>query len=162
MPASERRYVHGYDPLESTRLQDQATTLLDLLHADTSYPAGSSVLEVGCGVGAQTITLARNSPDAKITSIDVSAASLMAGKSLPAGEGGMLWTNDRTIFERAIAFAHYERIKGEIKDPELKRIAGPDTDPGVSAIAAEVRFVVVIGLHAARRHCNAQSAGERG
>src|SRR5437588_11136895 len=76
MPASERRYVHGYDPLESTRLQDQATTLLDLLHADTSYPAGSSVLEVGCGVGAQTITLARNSPDAKITSIDVSAASL--------------------------------------------------------------------------------------
>ena len=76
MPASERRYVHGYDPLESTRLQDQATTLVDLLHADTSYRAGSSVLEVGCGIGAQTITLARNSPDAKITSIDVSAASV--------------------------------------------------------------------------------------
>jgi ubiquinone/menaquinone biosynthesis C-methylase UbiE len=76
MPAPERLYVHGYDPLESTRLQDQANTLVDLLHADTFYPAGSSVLEVGCGVGAQTITLARNSPDAKITSIDVSAASL--------------------------------------------------------------------------------------
>jgi ubiquinone/menaquinone biosynthesis C-methylase UbiE len=76
MSARDRTYVHGYDPLESTRLQDQATTLSDLLHSDTSYPAGSSVLEVGCGVGAQTITLARNSPDARITSIDVSAASL--------------------------------------------------------------------------------------
>jgi SAM-dependent methyltransferase len=76
MPAASRTYVHGYDPLENTRLQDQAKTLSDLLHADTSYSAGSSVLEVGCGVGAQTITLARNSPDAKITSIDISAASL--------------------------------------------------------------------------------------
>src|SRR5436853_7789434 len=76
MQAQNRAYVHGYDPLESTRLQDQARTLSDLLHANTSYPAGSSVLEVGCGVGAQTITLARNSPDAKITSIDISAASV--------------------------------------------------------------------------------------
>jgi ubiquinone/menaquinone biosynthesis C-methylase UbiE len=76
MPAPDRTYVHGYDPLESTRLQDQAKTLSDLLHSDTSYPVGSSVLEVGCGVGAQTITLARNSADARITSIDVSAISL--------------------------------------------------------------------------------------
>lgn len=76
MSVAGRSYVHGYDPLESTRLQDQATTLSGLLHSDTSYPASSSVLEVGCGVGAQTITLARNSPDARITSIDVSAISL--------------------------------------------------------------------------------------
>jgi ubiquinone/menaquinone biosynthesis C-methylase UbiE len=76
MPALERAYVHGYDPLESVRLQDQARTLSDLLHSDTSYPAGSSVLEVGCGVGAQTISLARNSPDANIISTDISAASL--------------------------------------------------------------------------------------
>jgi dTDP-4-amino-4,6-dideoxygalactose transaminase len=57
---------------------------------------------------------------------DVSAASLMAGKSLPCGEGGMLWTNDRMIWERAIAFAHYERQKGQLTDPNLKRICAPD------------------------------------
>lgn len=57
-------YVHGYDRKENVRLQDQASTLVDLLHADTSYPAGSRVLEAGCGVGAQTVTLARNSPQA--------------------------------------------------------------------------------------------------
>jgi hypothetical protein len=46
---------------------DQASTLVDLLHGDTAYPAGSRVLEAGCGVGAQTVALARNSPDARIT-----------------------------------------------------------------------------------------------
>lgn len=70
------KYVHGYDHRENTRLQDQASTLVDILHHDTSYPAGSRVLEVGCGVGAQTITLAKNSPDAFITSIDISATSI--------------------------------------------------------------------------------------
>ena len=69
-------YVHGYEPKENTRLQDQASTLVELLHSDTTYPADSRVLEAGCGVGAQTITLAANSPRAQITSIDLSAASV--------------------------------------------------------------------------------------
>jgi ubiquinone/menaquinone biosynthesis C-methylase UbiE len=69
-------YVHGYDLRESERLVDQAGTLVDLLHSDTSYPAGSAVLEAGCGVGAQTVALARNSPGARITSVDISASSL--------------------------------------------------------------------------------------
>lgn len=70
-----RDYVHGYTSQEVQRLQDQATTLVDLLHADTSYPSGA-VLEAGCGVGAQTVTLAAQSPNAHITSVDVSEASL--------------------------------------------------------------------------------------
>jgi len=70
------RYIHGYRARESERLEDQARTLVALLHSDTSYPAGSTVLEVGCGVGAQTIPLARNSPGARFTSIDMSADSL--------------------------------------------------------------------------------------
>ncbi len=69
-------YVHGYDPRESERLHDQAGTLVELLHGDTAYPAGSTVLEAGCGVGAQTVTLAAGSPGARVTSIDVSAESV--------------------------------------------------------------------------------------
>lgn len=69
-------YVHGYHLRENVRLQDQAGTLADLLHCDTSYPAGSTVLEAGCGVGAQTVTLARRSPGARFTSVDVSAESI--------------------------------------------------------------------------------------
>jgi ubiquinone/menaquinone biosynthesis C-methylase UbiE len=69
-------YVHGYDARESGRLLDQAGALVDLLHSDTSYPAGCTVLEAGCGVGAQTVTLARNSPGARITAIDIAERSL--------------------------------------------------------------------------------------
>ncbi len=73
-------YVHGYAPRENARLQDQAGTLVELLHWDTSYPAGSRVLEAGCGVGAQTLTLARNSPNARIVSVDLSERSLAQAK----------------------------------------------------------------------------------
>jgi SAM-dependent methyltransferase len=74
-------YVHGYDRRESARLQDQAGALVDLLHFDTSYPAGSLVLEAGCGTGAQTIALAGNSPEARIVSVDISAASLAEARA---------------------------------------------------------------------------------
>jgi len=80
-------YVHGYDPRENMRLQDQASTLVELLHSDTSYPAGSVVLEAGCGIGAQTVTLARNSPDALITSIDISEASVAEAAKKVAAAG---------------------------------------------------------------------------
>lgn len=74
-------YVHGYSAEESTRLTDQATTLTGLLHAGTSYPADSRVLELGCGVGAQTVILAGNSPHAAFTSIDISPGSLAAARN---------------------------------------------------------------------------------
>jgi SAM-dependent methyltransferase len=69
-------YVHGYHPRENERLHDQAGTLVELLHSDTKYAAGSRVLEAGCGVGAQTVTLAQRSPEARFTSVDVSAESI--------------------------------------------------------------------------------------
>jgi ubiquinone/menaquinone biosynthesis C-methylase UbiE len=70
------RYVHGYSEREGARLLDQASTLAELLHGDTRYPPGSSVLEAGCGVGAQTAILARNNPGARFTSVDLSPDSL--------------------------------------------------------------------------------------
>jgi SAM-dependent methyltransferase len=73
-------YVHGYHPRENERLQDQAGTLVNLLHSDTSYPSASVVLEAGCGVGAQTVTLAQRSPGARFTSVDLSAQSLAEAK----------------------------------------------------------------------------------
>lgn len=76
----DQSYVHGYDPQENIRLQDQASTLVELLHADTSYPPGSRVLEAGCGVGSQTVTLVRNSPDAQFTSVDISESSIVEAR----------------------------------------------------------------------------------
>lgn len=69
--------MHGYQPREAQRLQDQAHTLAQLLHHDTHFAAGAAVLEAGCGTGAQTLTLARRSPQARFTSIDISPDSLL-------------------------------------------------------------------------------------
>jgi SAM-dependent methyltransferase len=80
-------YVHGYRREESERLQEQARALVELLHSDTAYPAGSLVLEVGCGVGSQTVTLARRSPEARFTSVDISAASLAEARRRTADAG---------------------------------------------------------------------------
>ncbi|MQA81867.1 MAG: methyltransferase domain-containing protein [Streptosporangiales bacterium] len=79
-------YVHGYTATESRRLGDQADTLAALLHRGTAYPAGSRVLEVGCGVGAQTVHLAAASPRARLVAVDVSAESLAQARARVAAQ----------------------------------------------------------------------------
>lgn len=98
-------YVHGYSEREWQRLTDQAETLAGLLHHDTGYPAGSAVLEAGCGVGAQTVSLAARSPDARITAVDISADSLAIAQARVRAAGC-----NNVVFEQAdlysLRFAH--------------------------------------------------------
>lgn len=103
--------MHGYASREAVRLQDQASTLVELLHSDTRYPEGHTVLEAGCGVGAQTVTLARNSPKALITSIDVSEASVAQALNAVRDAG---WSNvavrQADIFNLPFAAASFDHI----------------------------------------------------
>jgi SAM-dependent methyltransferase len=68
-------------------LHDQASGLGLLLHEGTRYPPGSTVLEAGCGVGAQTILLAGNSPHAQFVSVDISPDSLAKAQERVSGAG---------------------------------------------------------------------------
>ncbi len=61
------------------------------------------------------------------------AMSMMSGKGFAVGEGGMLLTDDREVYERAVAYGHYERTGGatrwsapdaQVTDEALKRFAG--------------------------------------
>ena len=54
---------------------------------------------------------------------DVAGFSLMSGKSLAIGEGGIMTTNDQRIYERALAYGHYARHK-EIQLPDIAAGAG--------------------------------------
>ncbi|TGD93176.1 methyltransferase domain-containing protein [Methylobacterium nonmethylotrophicum] len=74
-------YVHGYGAAEQARLHDQAATLEALLHHDSLFPDGSTVLEAGSGVGAQTIPLLRRNPGARLTCLDIAEASLAAARA---------------------------------------------------------------------------------
>jgi SAM-dependent methyltransferase len=104
-------YVHGYSVREGARLTDQATTLTELLHADTIYPPGSRVLEAGCGVGAQTVILAGHSPGAVFTSIDVSAESLAEARDRvrAAGQTNVTFQN-ADIFGLPFAPASFDHV----------------------------------------------------
>ncbi len=70
------RYIHGYSQREAQRLHDQATSVVEYLHFDSIWEEGSHVLEVGCGVGAQTQIIAAENPNVQFTSIDISEKSL--------------------------------------------------------------------------------------
>ena len=54
---------------------------------------------------------------------EAAAFSLMTGKSLAVGEAGILFTDDRRVYERALLFGHYIR-HDEITLDELKPFAG--------------------------------------
>jgi SAM-dependent methyltransferase len=93
-------YIHGYGADEAARLRAQAASVRDLLHDDTRFPAGSVVLEVGCGTGEQTVSLARNNPGARIVAFDREPSSLARARARIDGAG---FTN--VEFHRAELFA---------------------------------------------------------
>lgn len=106
-----RSYVHGYDNREGLRLHDQAATLVELLHSDTTYPAGHSVLEVGCGVGAQTMILGRQNPNARFTSIDVAQSAVAeAGKAVQACGLHNVTVRQADIFDLPFAPASFDHV----------------------------------------------------
>ncbi len=87
MEVPHNPYVHGRSAKESERLHYQASRLADLLHGDTRYPPGTRVLEAACGVGAQTLILAKNSPGAEFLSVDIAPESLALAEKRIRAEG---------------------------------------------------------------------------
>ncbi|SKC64098.1 methyltransferase domain-containing protein [Ohtaekwangia koreensis] len=80
-------YIHGYSEFEAQRLNDQASTIADLLHRDSTWEAGSLVLEAGCGVGAQTKIICQKNPNCDIISIDLSEKSLSIATEMARESG---------------------------------------------------------------------------
>jgi len=74
-------YVHGFSPIEQMRLVRQARFLETEVYRDVDLSRVDTLLEVGCGVGAQTEILLRRYPDVRITGIDFSARQLSAARA---------------------------------------------------------------------------------
>lgn len=104
-------YVHGYSAREQDRLVDQATTLTSLLHRDTRYPPGAVILEAGCGIGAQTVTLATNSPDAAFISVDISeeALSVAMRRVISVGVKNVTFRRE-DVFQLSFADEHFDHV----------------------------------------------------
>lgn len=73
-------YLHGFSSEEQTRLRHQARFAEQIIYQDVNFSDVSKILEVGCGVGAQTEILLRRFPELHITGIDLNEAQLKAAK----------------------------------------------------------------------------------
>ncbi|MBA0049736.1 methyltransferase domain-containing protein [Streptomyces sp. AJS327] len=111
-PGPDAAYVHGYSPREGRRLGDQADTLARLLHDGTAFPAGSRVLEIGCGIGAQTVHLLRSSPGAHIVAVDRSGESLARARAHVADvvPGARVEWHLADVFDLPFAAAEFDHV----------------------------------------------------
>jgi ubiquinone/menaquinone biosynthesis C-methylase UbiE len=71
-----RGYVHGFTEAEQERLYRQARFMEHRVHVGLPFHRSRQLLEVGCGVGAQTEILLRYFPELQITGVDASKANL--------------------------------------------------------------------------------------
>jgi ubiquinone/menaquinone biosynthesis C-methylase UbiE len=87
-----RGYVHGFTRVEQDRLYHQARFLEPRVHEGLSFRRTKHLIEIGCGVGAQTDILLRRHPELHVTGVDASAPNLgRAKKHL----GGLPWAKGR-------------------------------------------------------------------
>lgn len=84
-PPSAAAYIHSYTPAEQVRLLDQAEYLAPFHHPGLDFTGCRTVLEIGCGVGAQMALLLEAWPEARITGVDISPVQLATARQVLAG-----------------------------------------------------------------------------
>ncbi len=79
-------YMHGYSSKEQHRLYSQATFLEPWVYEHIDLRRVTNLLEVGCGVGAQTSVLLRRYPHLHITGVDASTPQINQARRFLAPE----------------------------------------------------------------------------
>jgi len=85
-------YVHGFTDEERARLRHQARFTEHRVHDRLPFRRSRRLVEIGCGVGAQTEILLRRFPDLHVTGVDSSETNLRAAR---AYLNGLAWAQDR-------------------------------------------------------------------
>ena len=99
-PTGDFPYIHGFSTEEQARLVRQARMFEPSLFSHVDYSDATRLLEVGCGVGAQTEILLRRFPQLHVTGIDRSAAQLAAAEHNLAATA---WCAERYALKQADA-----------------------------------------------------------
>lgn len=68
---SDFPYLHGFSKKEQERLRQQAAFAEHTVYQDVNFSGSKEILEVGCGVGAQSEILLRRFPKINLTGIDL-------------------------------------------------------------------------------------------
>ena len=78
-------YIHGFGAQEERRLWEQAGILAPVVFAGLPLPPSGSLLEIGCGVGAQLDQVGTRCPEVQLTGIDLSLTNLTAAQGFVPG-----------------------------------------------------------------------------
>ena len=74
-------YLHGFSKEEQDRLYVQARYFEDSIYGKLDFSKSKTLLEVGCGVGAQTEILLERFPNLSVEAIDASPEQLARAKA---------------------------------------------------------------------------------
>ncbi|WP_294344223.1 class I SAM-dependent methyltransferase [Prosthecochloris sp.] len=130
-------YIHSYNDTERQRLLEQADFLEKYLYPTISFDPCDSLLEIGCGVGAQIRCMLGRFKSAKITGVDKEYSQVeQALANLPdevqrgtvelfTAAGDHLPFNDNT-FDGAYIFFVFEHLSDPVPViREIKRVLKP-------------------------------------
>jgi ubiquinone/menaquinone biosynthesis C-methylase UbiE len=102
------KYLHGFDPIEQKRLIHQAEFLEPYVYTGIDLEFKERLLEVGCGVGAQSKILMRRFPHLKIDGVDISKDQLEVARKYLKNE----------IKEKRISLHQQDAQKFSLKGPK--------------------------------------------
>jgi len=77
---SDFPYLHGFSKDEQDRLIRQARFAEQTVYKDINLSSVKNLLEVGCGVGAQSEIILRRYPDIQLTGIDLNSKQLESAR----------------------------------------------------------------------------------
>lgn len=131
-------YLHGYNPQEQERLKRQAAFAEHTVYRNVDLSEVSHLLEVGCGVGAQSAIILRRFPKLKLTGIDLNKKQLDEARkyltSLPEAQGRYtieeMNAENMTYSANSFDGAFLCWILEHVKDParilnEVRRVVRP-------------------------------------
>ena len=78
---SDFPYLHGFSPVEQERLRKQAKFAEHTIYQNVNFSSNKKILEVGCGVGAQSEIILRRFPNVHLTGVDFNEKQLKAAKT---------------------------------------------------------------------------------
>ena len=149
-----RGYVHGFTRTEQDRLLRQARFLEHRVHDRLPFWKCRKLLEVGCGVGAQTEILLRHFPDLHVTGIDQSETNLerarenLDGCAWAEGRAELLREDATRLSFEAGAFdsAFMSWILEHVEDPmrvlsEVRRVLRPGSPIVVTEVLNATFFL---------------------
>lgn len=83
---TDTKYIHTFTKEEQDRLIGQSELVAPFVHKNIDFSGASSVLEIGCGVGAQIRIICRKYPNVTVHGVDISDKQIDRAENLLSKE----------------------------------------------------------------------------